>query len=643
MSEVGSTFVTVAPSLRGFGSKLNAGISGEIKGSGSKAGKLFGSTFSKSLGALGGAAAIGGFLKGSIGEAREAQKVGAQTTAVIKATGSAAGVTAKQVGSLAGSISTKTGIDDEAIQSGANLLLTFKNIKNEAGSGNKIFDQTTSIMTDMATAMGTEPKAAAIQLGKALNDPIKGVSALSRVGVTFTQGQKDQIAALVKSGKTMDAQKIILKELNSEFGGSAAAQATAGDKARVAFGNLQETVGTALLPVLDGLSSMFTTKIAPALTGFVTGMQGGTGIGGQFASILKTICSVVSTTAGFLNQHRTVLAGLVAGMVAFKVVQVGMNVASAVSLTLLKAQTVGTVQNAFVTKAAAIGTKVWAAGQWLLNAALSANPIGLVVAAIAALVAGLVYAYKNSETFRNIVNAAFTTVKNVAGAVLSWLSGAVKSTIEFVRGHWKLILGILTGPVGAAALLITSNFGKIKDAGTSVVNWVKAIPGKLGALASDFGRAGKDLIDAFVDGLKNAAGVISGLAGNVWTAVRKLINGGIDKINAALELTINLPGPDLHINPSNIPHLASGGPVRLGKTYLVGEQGPELFTARSAGRIISNHQLTRSHFNGIGPDPTGIATGGGPAQRPIVVNDRSGDPVRTAAEVSRRLAFAGGA
>jgi hypothetical protein len=109
-----------------------------------------------------------------------------------------------------------------------------------------------------------------------------------------------------------------------------------------------------------------------------------------------------------------------------------------------------------------------------------------------------------------------------------------------------------------------------------------------------------------------------------------------------LEFTINLPGPDLHINPSNIPHLASGGPVRLGKTYLVGEPGPELFTARSAGRIISNHQLTRSHFNGPGPDPTGIAAGGGPAQRPIVVNDRSGDPARTASEVLRRAAFAGG-
>src|SRR4029077_11940966 len=133
----------------------------------------------------GGAAAAVSFVKSSIGEARESQKVAALTAQVIKSTGGAANVTAGQIGRLAQSISNKTGIDDETIQSGENMLLTFKNIRNEAGKGNDIFSQSTSILTDMSAALGTEPKKAAIQLGKALNDPIKGVSALSRVGVTF--------------------------------------------------------------------------------------------------------------------------------------------------------------------------------------------------------------------------------------------------------------------------------------------------------------------------------------------------------------------------------------------------------------------------------------------------------------------------
>lgn len=90
------------------------------------------------------------------------------------------------------------------------------------------------------------------------------MAALSKVGVSFTQQQKDQIATLVQSGDVLGAQKIILAELNKEFGGVAAAAATAGDKAAVAFGNLKETVGTALLPLLDGVASVFTGVIAPA-------------------------------------------------------------------------------------------------------------------------------------------------------------------------------------------------------------------------------------------------------------------------------------------------------------------------------------------------------------------------------------------
>src|SRR5258708_1908746 len=83
------------------------------------------------------------------------------------------------------------------------------------------------------------------QLVKALNDPIHGVTSLMRVGVTFTAQQKEQIKTLVDTGHTMDAQKVILAELTKEFGGSAAAQATASDKAKVAWKNVEEQVGTA--------------------------------------------------------------------------------------------------------------------------------------------------------------------------------------------------------------------------------------------------------------------------------------------------------------------------------------------------------------------------------------------------------------
>lgn len=214
-----------------------------------------------------------GFFKDANAEARESQKVNAQTAAVLRSTGHAAGITATQIGNLATKISNKAGIDDEAIQSGENLLLTFKDIRNESGKGNDVFNQTTQVMTDMSVAMGQSMKTSAIQLGKALNDPAKGMTALTKVGVTFTDQQQKQVKALVASGNTMAAQKIILKELNSEFGGSAAKQATWADKAKVAWGNFQEAVGTAVIPLIDKLSQMFVTELVPAVARFSNWVQ----------------------------------------------------------------------------------------------------------------------------------------------------------------------------------------------------------------------------------------------------------------------------------------------------------------------------------------------------------------------------------
>jgi hypothetical protein len=172
-----------------------------------------------------GAAAVGlfaidkvkDFFGSAIDEARESQKVSALTEQVIKSTGGAANVSAKQIGNLSSAISNKVGIDDEAIASGQNMLLTFKGIRDETGKGNKIFDQASRTMVDMAASMAAASggqvdfKSSAIQLGKALNDPIKGITALSRVGVTFDTQQQATIKSLVASGKTMDAQTISLK------------------------------------------------------------------------------------------------------------------------------------------------------------------------------------------------------------------------------------------------------------------------------------------------------------------------------------------------------------------------------------------------------------------------------------------------
>ena len=191
--------------------------------------------------AMGGIALEGiHMLVGGIGDmvagAREQEATMGRINQVIKTTGGAAHVTASSVDELATSISNKTGIDDDAIKSSAALMLTFTGVQNAAGKGNDIFNQATQAVTDMSVALGQDAKSSTIQLGKALNDPIKGITALSRVGVSFTAQQKAQIKTLVKSGDTLGAQKIILKELGKEFGGAAAASTNPMQKLQVTLG-----------------------------------------------------------------------------------------------------------------------------------------------------------------------------------------------------------------------------------------------------------------------------------------------------------------------------------------------------------------------------------------------------------------------
>jgi hypothetical protein len=281
-TEVGSAYVSIIPSAKGFGSTLNRGIGRQVDQSGTTAGKRFGGRFSGGMrpglalagrgiaGLVGPLAVLGGVrvLGNFVTDARESARVSALTAQAIKSTGGAANVSAKEVARLSTAISNKTGVDDEQIQSGANLLLTFTNIRNGLGKNNKIFDKANQTVTDMSAALGQDTKSSAIQLGKALNDPVKGITALSRVGVAFTDDQKNQIKTMTENGNRMGAQKVILAELKKEFGGAAEAMATPMDKLKVTLGNLGESLGAEMIPLIDRFAKFMVKKGVPALMEF---------------------------------------------------------------------------------------------------------------------------------------------------------------------------------------------------------------------------------------------------------------------------------------------------------------------------------------------------------------------------------------
>lgn len=182
--------------------------------------------------------------------------------------------------------------------------------------------------------------------------------------------------------------------------------------------------------------------------------------------------------------------------------------------------TIAAVRTAVV----ATGTKLWAAAQWLLNVALNANPLGLIVLAIAALVAGLIYAWKHSETFRTVVLAAWSAIKAAAAAVFGWITNHIRENFEriksvaqavwgfitaYIRTEINIIVGVVRGVI-AVVSFFRNAFESARSAVISkvgaLVSFVRSIPGKilgaLGNLGNLLRDAGRRIVQGLIDGIK---------------------------------------------------------------------------------------------------------------------------------------------
>lgn len=246
--------VTVA-SLQATLDLNKKGFDAGIKGVGKDLGGL-----SKSMG--GALAAIGGIglavgalsgvtaaIGGMVASARESIAVGKDLEQTILSTGGVAGVTAQAARDLASSLSALTNFEDDAILSGENLLLTFTRI------GKDVFPRATETMLDMSQKMGQDLKSSAIQLGKALNDPVKGIGALTRIGVSFSAQQKQQVKDFMAVNDVAKAQGVILDAIATQgFGGQAKALADPLTQMANAFGEIGESIGIGLLPLFNELA-----------------------------------------------------------------------------------------------------------------------------------------------------------------------------------------------------------------------------------------------------------------------------------------------------------------------------------------------------------------------------------------------------
>ena len=185
------------------------------------------------------------FSKQSI-NAWETQKQAVEVlNATLQATGATAWTSSKQLQEMASSLQKITNYGDETIIQMQSVLLGFKNIKGDT------FDDATKAILDMATVMKMDLSSAAQAVGKALDDPINGITSLQRQGFRFSEAQKDVIQALIDTGDMAGAQKIILDELNTTYGGAAEAAVTASAQIKNAWGDLQESFGKGLTEIIN--------------------------------------------------------------------------------------------------------------------------------------------------------------------------------------------------------------------------------------------------------------------------------------------------------------------------------------------------------------------------------------------------------
>jgi hypothetical protein len=252
-----------------------------------------------------------------------------------------------------------------------------------------------------------------------------------------------------------------------------------------------------------------------------------------------------------------------------------------------------------ITQAWSAVVKVATAVQWLFNAAMTANPIGLVIVAIAAAVAAIVLLYRRSETARKIIDAAFGAIAKAAKWAFNWIkdhwklilviltgpigiavavvvkhwdkikAGAGK-VIDWIKGHWKLLLAIITGPIGLAVLAVSKNWDRIKDGAKAAVDWIK----------DKF----NDLVDFYKEMPGRIVNVAAGMFNGIGAAFQSVLNAIIGMWN---DLSFNLPEvkvkgvtifggasigtPDI----SEVHAFAKGGIVTRPTMGLVGEAGPE--------------------------------------------------------------------
>ena len=351
---------------------------------------------------------LAGLAAASIKAAIESKDALGQVNATLKSVGDAAGKTTAQLQALATSgMKQSLFDDDEILRKVTTSLLTFDKVSGQA------FDRAQQAAIDLSAKFGGDLQSSALMVGKALQDPVKGMTALSKAGISFTEQQKEQVKAMVAAGNAAGAQKIVLAELEKQLAGSAAA-ARAADPAAAAkqsVGEAMEALGTALLPLLPPITEAI-TAIADAFSSMSPEAQKNVVIMLGLAAALGPVLAALGTLITFTAPIRVLLTAMLASQAVAGVL------ANIIPLIL-------------------------SMGRALMLLAL--NPVGLVITAIAVAVGAVYLAWKNWDKIKPILVQLYNDVKtwlqDKLGSVWKWVTDKIELVKAAFFGLYDAVVG----------------------------------------------------------------------------------------------------------------------------------------------------------------------------------------------------------
>lgn len=280
---------------------------------------------------LGVAGAIITFLPNFIKMGEEARKSERRLRQIAENTGlfeqNLDGVTRK-LSTYAERLSFMTGIDDELIRSNQAILLTFSELADSADEIGGPFDRAVVALLDLEAA---GKKITAVQLGRALQDPAKNMTALRKAGILLTDAQKELITTYMEANNVVAAQDVLLDAIEKQVGGTAESTASATEKMAARFEDLGETLSDALLPTVDTLSEKFGDWIDSAegkkavdklkdslveMGDWLASPKGEKALK-EMADTLTTLASGAKEFANFLRDAKNVADSFTSGNIAF--------------------------------------------------------------------------------------------------------------------------------------------------------------------------------------------------------------------------------------------------------------------------------------------------------------------------------------